>query len=84
VDVVFIPRSETVIDISSWLYEFILLSVPLQHIHPDKEDGKSGCNPVALNLLEKLSESEPDKSANPLWKGLETFKEVKSKKPKSR
>jgi uncharacterized metal-binding protein YceD (DUF177 family) len=80
-DVVFIPRSETVIDISNWLYEFLMLSVPLQHIHPDNEDGSAGCNPQALNLLDKLSEpEEPNK--NPLWKGLETLKEVKSKKSK--
>jgi uncharacterized metal-binding protein YceD (DUF177 family) len=81
-DVVFIPRSETVIDISNWLYEFIMLSVPLQHIHPDKEGGASGCNPAALSLLDKLSEpAEPVK--NPLWKGLEGIKmEPKSRKAK--
>ena len=82
-DVVFIPRSETVLDISGWLYEFLMLSVPLQHIHPDKEDGTSGCNPLALNLLDKLSEpAQPD---NPLWKGLETLKGVnEEKKPAAR
>lgn len=78
-DVVFIPRSETVIDISNWLYEFLMLSVPLQHIHPDKEDGTPGCNPQALNLLDKLSEpSEPAK--NPMWKGLENLKTERKKK----
>jgi uncharacterized metal-binding protein YceD (DUF177 family) len=72
-DVAFIPRSETVIDISKWLYEFLMLSIPLQHIHPDKADGTSGCNPEALNLLNKLSETaEPAK--NPLWKGLDKLK----------
>ena len=82
-DVVFIPRSETVLDISGWLYEFLMLSVPLQHIHPDKEDGTSGCNPLALNLLDKLS--EPAKPDNPLWKGLETLKGVnEEKKPAAR
>jgi uncharacterized metal-binding protein YceD (DUF177 family) len=81
-DVVFIPRSETVIDISNWLYEFLMLSVPLQHIHPDKPDGKPGCNPQALNLLNKLSEhEEPNK--NPIWKGLDALKETKSKKSKA-
>ncbi|MCD6010465.1 MAG: hypothetical protein K0Q79_327 [Flavipsychrobacter sp.] len=81
-DVVFIPRSETVIDISNWVYEFLMLSVPLQHIHPDKPDGKPGCNAQALKLLEKLKEpSEPVK--NPMWKEqLEKFKEVKGKKTK--
>ena len=83
-DVIFIPRSETVIDISKWLYEFLLLSVPLQHIHPEKADGTSDCNPQALNLLNQLSEhGEPD--TNPLWKGLEAFKkEEKAVKPKSK
>jgi len=80
-DVVFIPRSETVIDISNWLYEFLMLSVPLQHIHPDKEDGISECNPQALNLLDKLSEP-PEHIKNSLWKGLETLKEGNNPKPK--
>ena len=82
-DVVFIPRSETVIDISNWLYEFLMLSVPLQHIHADDEKGKSGCNPDALNLLDKLSEP-PEHNANPLWKGLETLKEISGEKSKKK
>lgn len=72
-DVVFIPRSETVIDLSNWIYEFVMLSVPLQKIHPDKADGKAGCNPQALNLLDQLAEHDEPK-ANPLWKGLESIK----------
>ena len=80
-DVVFIPRSETVIDISKWIYEFMMLSVPLQHIHPDNADGTSGCNPLALNLLDQLTDhGEP--TTNPLWKGLEALKEDKSNKGK--
>jgi len=82
-DVVFIPRSETVIDISNWLYEFIMLSVPLQHLHPDKENGEPGCNPAALNLLDKLSETtEPIK--NPLWQGLEKIKVTEKPKAKTK
>jgi uncharacterized metal-binding protein YceD (DUF177 family) len=77
-DVVFIPRSETVIDISKWLYEFLMLSIPLQHIHPDKEDGTPGCNPQALKLLNKLSEPA-EAHKNPLWKGLEELKKDKKK-----
>lgn len=84
-DVIFIPRSETVIDISNWLYEFVLLSVPLQHIHPDKEDGTPGCNPQALNLLDKLSAHEDDAPANTIWKDLEKLKgKEKESKRKSK
>ncbi len=82
-DVVFIPRSETVIDISNWLYEFLMLSVPLQHIHADKEDGSPGCNEEALKLLDSLADSE-EKAANPLWKGLEAFKGEDTPKPKKK
>ena len=79
-DAVFIPRSETVIDISDWLYEFIMLSIPLQKVHPDNPDGTSGCNPQAIKLLDKLSEHE-EEPKNDIWKGLEALKD-KSKKEK--
>lgn len=82
-DVVFIPRSETVIDISSWMYEFILLSIPLQRIHPDKADGTPGCNQEALDLLGQLSEHEEEKT-NPIWKGLEALKDIDEPKAKSK
>lgn len=74
-DVVFIPRSETVIDIGNWIYEFLMLSVPLQHIHPDNANGSSGCNPQALNLLDKLKEVE-EAPINPIWKGLDGLKNI--------
>ncbi|MBX2906449.1 MAG: DUF177 domain-containing protein [Taibaiella sp.] len=81
-DVVFIPRSETVIDMSAWVYEFVMLSVPLQHIHPDNAEGKPGCNEEALKLLNQMGDSESH-TANTLWKGLEALKEVK-KEPKTK
>ncbi len=73
-DVIFIPRSETVIDISNWLYEFLMLSIPLQRIHADNADGTPGCNPHALDLLGKLSEEHHEAAKNPLWKGLDKLK----------
>lgn len=81
-DVIFIPRSETVIEISGWLYEFLMLSIPIQRIHPDLPDGQERCNPKALSLLGTMQDAvahEPvsDKS---IWKGLEAFKAEKGKK----
>jgi uncharacterized metal-binding protein YceD (DUF177 family) len=82
-DVVFIPRSETVIELSNWVYEFVMLSVPLQRIHPDKPDGTPGCNPQALQLLSQLS--EPDElPENSIWKGLDALKKQPSNKRKSK
>lgn len=80
-DVVFIPRHETVIDISDWLYEFTMLAVPLQRIHPERADGAPGCNPEALRLLGDLAAqegageqaSEEVQPANSIWKGLQNI-----------
>lgn len=82
-DVVFIPRSETVIDISDWVYELVLLSIPLQRIHPDKADGTPGCNPEVLKLLSQLSEPG-EEPKNDIWKGLEALKEKTNNKRKTK
>ena len=73
-DVAFIPRSETVLDVSGWVYEFITLSQPMQHIHPDKADGSSGCNEAALKLLNQMNQDGLDKKN--IWSGLDKFKDL--------
>ncbi len=72
-DVAFIPRTETVLNVADWLYEFTLLSLPLQRIHPNLPDGTPGCNPQALRLLGELSEHHDE--VDERWKGLEALKE---------
>ncbi len=79
-DVVFIPRHETVLDISKWVYEFLLLSIPLQRVHPDGTNQTPTCNPEALKLLNRLSEHAEEKKRNVLWQGLETLKNKDKKK----
>jgi len=69
-DVVFIPRSETVIDIGNWIYEFVMLSIPLQLVHPNNAEGNPGCNPQALKLLHQLEPEPEDQPAKDIWKGL--------------
>jgi len=73
-DVVYIPRSETVINFREWIYEFLMLSIPLQRIHPAKADGTDGCNPEALKLLDKLATPPEDEPTRDIWKGLEELK----------
>ncbi len=67
-DVAFISRHETVIDISGWIYEFVMLSMPLQKVHPEGQ-----CNPEALELLNQLGATE-DAPKNDIWKGLKDIK----------
>ncbi len=60
-EVAYIGRSESILDVSTWIYEFVILSVPIQHIHPDDEQGKSTCNQKALEILNQQKSNEiPD------------------------
>jgi uncharacterized metal-binding protein YceD (DUF177 family) len=77
-DVYYIGRGENHIDVANWIYEFINLSIPMQKVCGyDKADGPY-CNPEALDILKKLEtkEQEPEKKENPIWKGLEKFKDL--------
>lgn len=72
-DVYYISRTESHINVKSWIYEFINLSIPLQHTCANNPDGSSGCNQEALEMLKKLTKRDPG-SDNPIWKGLDKFR----------
>lgn len=83
-DIVFISKNETIIDLSEYIYEFVLLSIPMQRVHPTDEEGNATCSKEGLALLEKMTQSgttaEEDAEQvriNNLWKGLDAFKDKK-------
>ena len=63
-------------DVANWIYEFINLSIPMQKTcNYEKMDGPN-CNPEARELLNKLAAEAEEKKENPIWKGLEKFKDL--------
>jgi uncharacterized protein len=52
-DIIIIPAEEPELDLKQYLYEYILLALPIKRIHPDDDDGNSTCDP---GMLEKLLE----------------------------
>jgi uncharacterized metal-binding protein YceD (DUF177 family) len=75
-DTYYIGRGESHINVTSWIYEFINLSIPMQKTCSfEKMDGPH-CNPSALDVLKKLEPEDNDKKDNPIWKGLEKFKDL--------
>jgi uncharacterized metal-binding protein YceD (DUF177 family) len=74
-DIYYISKGESHLHVSEWLYEFINLSIPMQRMCGPDETGEPSCNKEALAMLKKLvPEDKP--VANPLWKGLEKFKNL--------
>lgn len=77
-DIFYIGRGESHIDVKEWIYEFINLSVPMQKVcEYEKMDGPH-CNPSAKDVLKKMDADTDGNTGNPIWKGLEKFKDLEN------
>jgi len=74
-DVFYVSRTESHIDVSDWIYEFVMLSVPMQRMCSTEEIGGPQCNIEVLQKLKEMELKHVDNNANTLWKGLDKFKE---------
>ncbi|ULQ54172.1 YceD family protein [Flavihumibacter fluvii] len=76
-DVYYISRGESHLHIADWIYEFIVLSLPMQKMCAEEEIGQPYCNMEALEMLKKMGTGEESEiKGNPVWKGLEKFKDL--------
>ena len=76
-DTVTVDENEGILDVSWFIYEFIMLAIPIKHVHAP---GK--CNSAMMQKLEELSDavrsSETETEAiDPRWSALKKLK-VKS------
>lgn len=71
-DMLIIGRDDHKIEVGQYLYEFIMLALPYQKIHPDDSEGNSTCNPEMLKQLDAHRTKEPDREEkiDPRWDAL--------------
>ena len=81
-DVFYISRTESHIDVANWIYEFVLLSFPIQKTCANDENGNSLCNKEVLEKLKAMEVKEELPNHNQIWKGLEQFKKIKKERSK--
>lgn len=74
-DVYYISRGESHLDVKNWIYEFVNLSIPMQKTCEFENMDGPYCNPAAREMLKNLK-TEDKKGTNPIWKGLEKFKDL--------
>jgi uncharacterized protein len=53
-DIIYVDPNEGELNLASYIYESICLSLPYQRIHPLDDNGKSTCNPEMLERLEAI------------------------------
>ena len=73
-DIIVVPEDEGILDIAWFIYEFVMLAIPIRHVHAP---GK--CNPAMTQALEELSadRSSDEESAQPIdprWEKLKNLK----------
>jgi uncharacterized metal-binding protein YceD (DUF177 family) len=73
-DLVTIPENDGTIDVAWFIYQFIVLNIPIQHVHAP---GK--CNPAMIDLLNKhlatrSGDRDDDDTVDPRWSELEKLK----------
>jgi uncharacterized metal-binding protein YceD (DUF177 family) len=66
-DIIVLPAKTHSIDLQQHLYEYIMLTLPIQRVHPDLPDGRSGCNQT---MLERLNRVNNNSQADPRWDAL--------------
>ena len=78
VDVLFLPEDAYQIDLAQWMYEYVVLSIPMQHIHPE-----GGCDPEMLKYISEEhqdgescgEEKANDGECDPRWDALKQLLE---------
>jgi uncharacterized metal-binding protein YceD (DUF177 family) len=53
-DMVSLSGDEHSFDAAPYIYQYVVLSLPMQRIHPDIEKGESGCNSEAMEKLKHI------------------------------
>jgi len=80
-NVIWVLPEEHAINLTQLIYEYIVLGIPLRHVHPNPAagGGKNSCNPEMLKKLEEYAQSEMEKNdddeeIDPRWAALKNLK----------
>lgn len=74
-ELIYLHPNDFQVDIAQYIYEFVILSLPIRRVHPVGEAGESLCNPLMIKKLEELrhkpgQSGEPE---DPRWNALKNI-----------
>ena len=72
IDVIFLPTSTTDFDLSPYVYEYVVLTIPMMKIYDCEDEAPQPCDEAMLDKLdeaESLPEPE-EEEVNPIWEEL--------------
>jgi uncharacterized metal-binding protein YceD (DUF177 family) len=60
-DILWVNPADGLLDLEQYIYESIVLSLPLRRVHPEDVHGTPLCNPAMLERFKIVSEEEFNK-----------------------
>lgn len=57
-DILWVRPGDTEVDLAQYIYESVVLSLPLQRVHPEDVHGQPLCNPAMLERFKIVTEEE--------------------------
>lgn len=74
-EVLWVLPGEHKVNLAQLIFEFIIVSIPLKHIHPVGKKGECGCN---TDMIEKIKQYSPHDregtETDPRWEDLKNIK----------
>jgi uncharacterized metal-binding protein YceD (DUF177 family) len=70
-DVIYLSKTETHLYLKEVIYDYILINIPIQVVHPKDKNGNDTCNP---KVLEKLNVKKTEEDLDPRWAALSKLK----------
>jgi len=72
-EVVYLPADTTEINIATYIYEFVCLSIPMIRTYNCQSETPKPCDEAVINRLN--AETKEDKPSNPIWDELNRLTE---------
>jgi len=73
-EIIVLTETEHEIDLAPFIYEYLILAMPLKRVHPDDENGVSQCDPEVIKKLEEISIRHKDNNdIDPRWDALKNL-----------
>ncbi len=72
-EIIIIPQTESHLDISQFVYEFIHLGMPVKKVHQG-EDLMAGCDPEVVKKLEQYLQKQQETGDDSPWNVLKALK----------
>ena len=74
-DVVILPETAYKIDLAQWMYEYVVVSLPMQKVHPEGECDAEMLKYITEGREEETEPAEGDGETDPRWSALKDLLE---------